>query len=99
MHEALNKIHHGDCIAGMNALPAGVADLVFADPPFNIGYDYASRTFHAINDTDEALDGLVARVRVLDLESNVVFDESQDVALAGGISGHTPRGNTHGGAP
>jgi hypothetical protein len=38
--EQLNKIHHGDCIAGMNALPAGSVDLVFADPPFNIGYDY-----------------------------------------------------------
>ncbi|HMC10599.1 MAG TPA: DNA methyltransferase, partial [Pirellulaceae bacterium] len=38
--EFLGKIHHGDCIAGMNALPAGSIDLVFADPPFNIGYDY-----------------------------------------------------------
>jgi DNA modification methylase len=37
---AIAKIHHGDCIAGMNALPAGSVDLVFADPPFNIGYDY-----------------------------------------------------------
>ena len=36
----LNRIHHGDCIAGMNALPAGSVDLVFADPPFNIGHDY-----------------------------------------------------------
>jgi len=38
--ELLGKIHHGDCIAGMNSLPAGLIDLVFADPPFNIGYDY-----------------------------------------------------------
>jgi DNA modification methylase len=38
--EYLGKIHHGDCIAGMNALPAESIDLVFADPPFNIGYDY-----------------------------------------------------------
>jgi site-specific DNA-methyltransferase (adenine-specific) len=38
--DKLGKIHHGDCIAGMNALPAGSVDLVFADPPFNIGYDY-----------------------------------------------------------
>ncbi len=36
----LNRIVTGDCIAGMNALPAGCVDLVFADPPFNIGYDY-----------------------------------------------------------
>lgn len=36
----LNQIHHGDCLTGMKALPAGSVDLVFADPPFNIGYDY-----------------------------------------------------------
>ena len=36
----INRIQHGDCIAGMEALPAGCVDLAFADPPFNIGYDY-----------------------------------------------------------
>lgn len=35
-----NTVIHGDCIAGMQALPKGSVDLVFADPPFNIGYDY-----------------------------------------------------------
>jgi len=40
MAELKNGIIHGDCIAGMNALPAGSVDLAFADPPFNIGYDY-----------------------------------------------------------
>jgi DNA modification methylase len=41
MHEGtLNRIHHGDCIAGMNSLPEGCVDLAFADPPFNIGYEY-----------------------------------------------------------
>jgi len=30
----------GDCIEVLNGLPAGCADLVFADPPFNIGYEY-----------------------------------------------------------
>ena len=29
-----------DCLAGMSALEASSVDLVFADPPFNIGYDY-----------------------------------------------------------
>ena len=38
--DVLNRIHHGDCVAGMNALPAGTVDLAFADPPFNIGYKY-----------------------------------------------------------
>ena len=34
------KIHNGDCVEGMNSLRAGSVDLVFADPPFNIGYKY-----------------------------------------------------------
>lgn len=29
-----------DSVASLNAWPAGWADLVFADPPFNIGYTY-----------------------------------------------------------
>lgn len=36
----LNRIHHGDCIKGMNSLPEGCINLAFADPPFNIGYEY-----------------------------------------------------------
>ena len=28
---------HGDCIAGMAALPAASVDLIIADPPYNIG--------------------------------------------------------------
>jgi len=33
-------VNHGDCIDGMKALDASGIDLVFADPPFNIGYEY-----------------------------------------------------------
>ena len=33
-------IHCGDCITGMKSMPNGCADLVFADPPFNIGFKY-----------------------------------------------------------
>ena len=40
MDESVNTIRLGDCIAGLNALPEGSVDLAFADPPFNIGYDY-----------------------------------------------------------
>ena len=36
----LNQIHKLDCIKGMKKLEAGSIDLAFADPPFNIGYDY-----------------------------------------------------------
>jgi DNA modification methylase len=39
-----NMIHDevitGDCLEVLAGLPAGCADLVFADPPFNIGYEY-----------------------------------------------------------
>lgn len=40
MNNQLGKIHNTDCVAGMQALPQGSVDLVFADPPFNIGYKY-----------------------------------------------------------
>jgi site-specific DNA-methyltransferase (adenine-specific) len=36
----LDQLIEGDCIAGMQSLPAGCVDLAFADPPFNIGYEY-----------------------------------------------------------
>lgn len=36
----LNEVHNLDCLVGLEKLDAGSVDLVFADPPFNIGYDY-----------------------------------------------------------
>ena len=35
-----NQIIQGDCISTLNDGPEGWVDLVFADPPFNIGYLY-----------------------------------------------------------
>lgn len=35
-----SQVIHGDCLHELAKLPAGVVDLAFADPPFNIGYDY-----------------------------------------------------------
>ena len=52
--EKLNTIFHGDCIAGMSGLTAGSVDLVFADPPFNIGYDYY--VYHDKQERDAYLD-------------------------------------------
>ncbi len=40
MKTAIDRIHQGDCIEGMGKLDEGSVDLAFADPPFNIGYDY-----------------------------------------------------------
>jgi site-specific DNA-methyltransferase (adenine-specific) len=36
----LDAIHHGDCVTQLRSLPDGCIQLAFADPPFNIGYDY-----------------------------------------------------------
>src|SRR5205823_12439145 len=33
-------LSQGDCISGLERLQAGSVDLAFADPPFNIGYEY-----------------------------------------------------------
>ncbi len=35
-----NRLHQGDCVEGLGQLEPETVDLVFADPPFNIGYDY-----------------------------------------------------------
>ncbi len=36
----LNTIHQGDCVEKLQQVDPGSIDLVFADPPFNIGYKY-----------------------------------------------------------
>ena len=36
----INTILNVDCVAALADLKEGSVDLVFADPPFNIGYDY-----------------------------------------------------------
>ncbi len=35
-----NEVLQGDCVERLARLPAGFVDLAFADPPFNIGYEY-----------------------------------------------------------
>ncbi|MDP7276830.1 MAG: site-specific DNA-methyltransferase [Planctomycetaceae bacterium] len=40
MDTSLDQILHQDCLDGLAALPDGSVDLAFADPPFNIGYEY-----------------------------------------------------------
>jgi site-specific DNA-methyltransferase (adenine-specific) len=35
-----NQVLTGDCLELLAELPAGSVDLAFADPPFNIGYEY-----------------------------------------------------------
>jgi len=38
--DKLDRIIQGDCVKQLAMLDAGSIDLAFADPPFNIGYDY-----------------------------------------------------------
>jgi site-specific DNA-methyltransferase (adenine-specific) len=40
MQEFINKIICGDCIEVLSKVHKPLADLIFADPPFNIGYKY-----------------------------------------------------------
>lgn len=35
-----DRVVTGDCLEFLAGLPAGCVDLAFADPPFNIGYEY-----------------------------------------------------------
>ncbi len=49
----VDKLFNKDCIFGMQRLPDGCVDLAFADPPFNIGYEYDS-----YDDSREARDYL-----------------------------------------
>ncbi|MEI8070810.1 MAG: site-specific DNA-methyltransferase [Planctomycetota bacterium] len=37
---AIDQVHQGDCLELLARVPAGSVHLAFADPPFNIGYDY-----------------------------------------------------------
>jgi DNA modification methylase len=39
-----NRIHQGDCVELLGKVAPGSIDLVFADPPFNIGFKYD--TYH-----------------------------------------------------
>src|SRR6476469_9625646 len=36
----MNQVLTGDCLRHLAELPARSVDLAFADPPFNIGYEY-----------------------------------------------------------
>lgn len=38
--DTIDCLQNRDCLAGLKEIPAGVVDLAFADPPFNIGYEY-----------------------------------------------------------
>jgi len=50
----LNQVHQQDCLDGLSRIEPGSVDLAFADPPFNIGYDYD--VYNDKQDSDKYLD-------------------------------------------
>ena len=63
----LSQIAVGDCLQTMAAWPAGSIDLIFADPPYNIGYEYD--TYHDKRSDDDYItwtrDWITACTRLL----------------------------------
>ena len=51
---ALDRLYPGDCLEQFRVVADSSIDLVFADPPFNIGYDYD--VYDDRRDTDQYLD-------------------------------------------
>jgi DNA modification methylase len=49
-----NHVYQKDCLEGLAAIAAGSVTLAFADPPFNIGYDYD--VYHDKKGSGEYLD-------------------------------------------
>ncbi len=50
--EALDKTILGDCLAAMELLPRGFADLVIADPPYNLDKSFGGNSFRHLSDAD-----------------------------------------------
>lgn len=42
LESLINKIHKQDCVVGMRGLPDKCADLVIADPPYNLNKDFGA---------------------------------------------------------
>jgi len=63
---ALEAIHQGDCVALLKKMAAESVDLAFADPPFNIKYEYDvyqdNRPYHEYLDWTREWMGQVSRV-------------------------------------
>ena len=49
---ALGQLYEGDCLAIMPALKPESVDLVFADPPFNLGKTYSSKMNDALEEQE-----------------------------------------------
>lgn len=67
-NKPLTLVYYDDCVHTLTQLPNDYAELVFADPPFNIGYDYSGEYQDDLDDYDYyswTHDWIRACVRVL----------------------------------
>ena len=48
METQFGKLYEADCLSILPRIPSGCVDLVFADPPFNLGKDYNSKFNDAV---------------------------------------------------
>lgn len=48
----LGRLYKGDCLDLLAATPDGTFDLVFADPPFNLGKDYGGAVSDSLRDEE-----------------------------------------------
>ena len=90
---ALNRILAGDCVEEMRKLADGSVDLVFADPPFNIGYDYD--VYHDKKEYEHYLawsrDWIGAVHRVLKPGAPFVLAMAHPFAAVGGGDSRRPK--------
>ena len=50
LNEVLDRTILGDCLAVLPLLPRGIADLLIADPPYNLDKDFHGSRFSRMND-------------------------------------------------
>ena len=46
-----HRVHHGDCVAWMRALPANIADAIVCDPPY--GLEFMGKAWDALDGSGE----------------------------------------------
>ena len=49
---SLGRLFQGDCIDVLSTVDSNSVDLVFADPPFNLGKDYGKTVSDSLHESD-----------------------------------------------
>lgn len=57
------KILHGDCLEVMKRLPSNSVDLIFTDPPYNVGIKYVKKDFKDRKKSEDYLNWLKDRLK------------------------------------